>query len=220
MTWHLAPSLVQLRAEVNTRWPNRPKGSDGTVGDTAHSARKSDHNPNARGSVNAFDITYPGVDPKIIISAVSKHPSANYVIFNRKIYSRSSNWKAEPYSGVSPHTEHLHVSIMQSVKAENDTTPWLAGATVKPKPKPVKRSTFPLPAGQAFGRKISAKIHNGNRNSEDKSDVKKIQRKLGVTPVSGWFGPITEKAVKRWQLRRLIKPTGLVGKKEWDRMGL
>jgi peptidoglycan hydrolase-like protein with peptidoglycan-binding domain len=91
---------------------------------------------------------------------------------------------------------------------------------VKPKPKPVKRSTFPLPAGQAFGRAISAKIHNGNRNSEDKSDVKKIQRKLGVSPVSGWFGPITEKAVKRWQLRRLIKPTGLVGKKEWDRMGL
>lgn len=220
MSWHLAPSLVQLRAEVNRRWPNRPKGSDGTVGDTSHSARKSDHNPNARGSVNAFDITYPGVDPKIIISAVSKHPSANYVIFNRKIYSRSNNWKAEPYSGASPHTEHLHVSIMQSEKAEKDTTPWLAGATVKPKPKPVKRSTFPLPAGQAFGRKISAKIHNGYRNSEDKSDVKRIQRKLGVSPVSGWFGPITEKAVKRWQLRRLIKPTGLVGKKEWDRMGL
>jgi len=220
VSWHLAPSLVQLRAEVNRRWPNRPKGSDGTVGDTSHSARKSDHNPNARGSVNAFDITYPGVDPKIIISAVSKHPSANYVIFNRKIYSRSNNWKAEPYSGASPHTEHLHVSIMQSEKAEKDTTPWLAGATVKPKPKPVKRSTFPLPAGQAFGRKISAKIHNGYRNSEDKSDVKRIQRKLGVSPVSGWFGPITEKAVKRWQLRRLIKPTGLVGKKEWDRMGL
>jgi peptidoglycan hydrolase-like protein with peptidoglycan-binding domain len=50
--------------------------------------------------------------------------------------------------------------------------------------------------------------------------VKRIQRKLGVSPVSGWFGPITERAVKRWQLRRLIKPTGLVGKKEWDRMGL
>jgi len=220
VSWYLAPSLVQLRAEVNTRWPNRPKGSDGTVGNAAHAARQSDHNPNVRGSVDAFDITYPGVDPKIIISAVSKHPSANYVIFNRKIYSRSSNWKAEPYAGVSPHTEHLHVSIMQSVKAENDTTPWLAGATVKPKPKPVKRSTFPLPTGQAFGRKISAKIHNGYRNSEDKSDVKKIQRKLGVTPVSGWFGPITERAVKRWQLRRLIRPTGLVGKKEWDRMGL
>jgi len=220
MSWHLAPSLVQLRAEVNKRWPNRPKGSDGTVGNAAHAATKSDHNPNSRNSVNAFDITYPGVDPKVIISAVSKHPSANYVIFNRKIYSRSSNWKAEPYAGISPHTEHLHVSIMQSVKAENDTTPWLAGATVKPKPKPVKRSTFPLPAGQAFGRAISAKIHNGNRNSEDKSDVKKIQRKLGVSPVSGWFGPITERAVKRWQLRRLIRPTGLVGKKEWDRIGL
>lgn len=220
MSWYLAPSLVRLRAEVNTRWRNRPKGSDGTVGNTAHAATKSDHNPNARGSVNAFDITYPGVDPKAIIAAVSKHPSANYVIFNRNIYSRKSNWKPVAYTGVNPHKTHLHVSIIQSASAENDTTPWLAGATVKPSPKPVKRSTFPLPTGQAFGRRATAKTHNGSRNSEDKSDVKRIQRKLGVTPVSGWFGPVTERAVKRWQLRRLIRRTGLVGKKEWDRMGL
>ena len=220
MSWHLAPSLVQLRSEVNRRWPNRPKGSDGTVGDTSHNARKSDHNPNERGSVNAFDITYPGVDPKIVIAAVSKHPSANYVIFNKNIYSKKSNWKAVAYTGTNPHKTHLHVSILQSASAERDTTPWLAGATVKPKPKPVKRSTFPLPAGQVFGRRATAKVHNGYRNSEDKSDVKRIQRKLGVTPVSGWFGPVTEKAVKRWQLRRLIRRTGLVGKKEWDRMGL
>jgi hypothetical protein len=220
MSWHLAPSLVQLRSEVNRRWPNRPKGSDGTVGDTSHNARKSDHNPNERGSVNAFDITYPGVDPKIVIAAVSKHPSANYVIFNKNIYSKKSNWKAVAYTGTNPHKTHLHVSILQSASAERDTTPWLAGATVKPKPKPVKRSTFPLPAGQAFGRRATAKVHNGYRNSEDKSDVKRIQRKLGVSPVSGWFGPVTEKAVKRWQLRRLIRRTGLVGKKEWDRMGL
>jgi peptidoglycan hydrolase-like protein with peptidoglycan-binding domain len=220
VSWHLAPSLVQLRSEVNRRWPNRPKGSDGTVGDTSHNARKSDHNPNERGSVNAFDITYPGVDPKIVIAAASKHPSANYVIFNKNIYSKKSNWKAVAYTGTNPHKTHLHVSILQSASAERDTTPWLAGATVKPKPKPVKRSTFPLPAGQAFGRRATAKVHNGYRNSEDKSDVKRIQRKLGVTPVSGWFGPVTEKAVKRWQLRRLIRRTGLVGKKEWDRMGL
>jgi len=217
VTWHLAPSLVQLRSEVNKRWPNRPKGSDGTIGDASHSARRSDHNPNSRNSVNAFDITYPGVDPKVIIAAVSRHPSANYVIFNRKIYSRSGGWKAEPYSGVSPHTEHLHVSILQSEKAEKDTTPWLAGVAVKP---PVRRSTFPLPANQAFGRKASSTVHNGSRNSEDRADVKRIQRKLKVSPVSGWFGPITEKAVKRWQLRHLARPTGLVGKKEWDRMGL
>ena len=87
MSWHLAPSLVQFRAEVDKKWPKRSKKSDGTVGDTSHSARKSDHNPNSRRSVNAIDITYPGVDPDVIINAVKKHPSANYVIFNRHIYS-------------------------------------------------------------------------------------------------------------------------------------
>lgn len=217
MSWHLAPSLVQLRSEVNSRWPNRPKGSDGTIGDAAHASRASDHNPNVRGSVNAFDITYPGVDPKVIIAAVSKHPSANYVIFNRKIYTRSGGWKAEPYSGISPHTEHLHVSILQSIKAENDTTPWLAGATVKP--KPARKSTFPLPRTHAFGRGVTQTVHNGSRNVQDRSDVRRIQTFLGVLS-DGIFGQATEKKVKLWQLKRLIPMTGRVSAREWDRMGL
>jgi len=214
MAWHLAPSLVQFRNEVNRKWPKRPKGSDGTIGDTAHAARVSDHNPNVRNSVNAIDITYPGVNADVIIRAVSRHPSANYVIFNRKIYTRSGGWKAEPYSGVSPHTEHLHVSILQSAKAEQDTTPWFTGAT-----KPVKRSTFPLPRTHAFGRGVTQTVHNGSRNGEDRSDVRRIQTFLGVL-ADGLYGQATEKKVKLWQLKRLIPMTGRVSAREWDRMGL
>jgi hypothetical protein len=219
MSWHLAPSLVQLRAEVNKRWPNRPKDSDGSVGDTSHSARKSDHNPNSRGSVNAIDITYPGVDPKIIIAAASKHPSANYVIFNRKIYSRSNGWKAAPYSGTNPHTKHLHVSIKQSEKAEKDTTPWLASIAVLPN-KPTKSSTYPLPVTHSFGMKTSTTVHNGKASKRDATAVKKIQAKFKSVPDTGFYGPITTKAIKLWQLKHLMPPTGRVGKREWDRLGL
>ncbi len=222
MGWYLAPSLVQFRNEVNKKWPNRRKGSDGTLGDAAHASRASDHNPNSRQSVNAIDITYPGVNADTIINAVKKHPSANYVIFNRKIYTRSNGWKAEPYSGASPHTEHLHISILQTYKAEQDTTPWFTGATKPPKPvkKPAKKSTFPLPLSHSFGMKASSTVHNGRRNSEDELDVKKIQRKFKSVPDTGFYGPITTKAIRAWQIKHLMVPNGRVSKKEWDRLGL
>lgn len=45
-----------------------------------------------------------------------------YIIFNRRIFnpSISPNWR--PYSGASPHTEHMHVSILHA--ARNDTSSW------------------------------------------------------------------------------------------------
>ena len=61
-SWHLAPSLAQLRREINARWPNRDKSTDGSVGDLSHAARASDHNPNSRRSVNAIDIDEDGID--------------------------------------------------------------------------------------------------------------------------------------------------------------
>mgnify|MGYP006273150455 CR=1 FL=1 len=210
MAWHLAPSLVNFRDEVNRRWPNRPKRSDGTIGNASHAARKSDHNPNERGSVNAIDITYPGVDARQIIDAVKRHPAAAYVIFNRKIYSRTHGWVAQPYSGVSPHTDHLHISIQQTVAAEQSVAPWLS--------RP--RSSWRLPLTHAFGAKVSTTVHNGTRNSEDAADVRRIQAKFAGCPVTGFYGKVTAGKVRAWQLRRLLPPTGRVGKREWDRLGL
>lgn len=212
MAWHLAPSLVQLRNEVNARWPRRPKGSDGTVGDTSHSARKSDHNPNARGSVNAFDITYPGVDPKAIIAAVSKHPAGNYVIFNRKIYSRSNGWKAEPYSGASPHTEHLHVSILQSVAAEQSKAKWLSVAPVRPVRKPLPaypgKSAFQVrDTGEhikVLQRGVRTKV-TGVMSVADKNKVKSFQRVRPLLwPADGIVGPKTYKALASTKANKLI----------------
>ena len=93
---------------------------------------------------------------------------------------------------------------------------------VPPKPvkPPVKKSTFPLPSNHAFGKNASTTVHNGTRNSEDHKDVISIQMKFKNAPDTGLYGPQTEKAIKSWQIKRLIKPTGLVGKREWDRLGL
>jgi hypothetical protein len=42
-----------------------------------------------------------------------------------------------------------------------------------------------------------------------------VQKRLGVRPTSGWYGPITRAAVKRYQRSHGIKPTGMVGPVTW-----
>ena len=208
MSWHLAPSLVQFRAEVDKKWPKRSKKSDGTVGNAAHAATKSDHNPNSRNSVNAIDITYPGVNPDVVIAAVKKHPSAAYVIFNRHIYSATDGWVKKPYAGVSPHTTHLHISIKQSVKAENSTVKWFttpAKPVAKPVVKPVKKPTLPKYPG-------ANKLKIGSKNTA----VKVVQTAVG-NPVTGTMTAADIKDVKRFQrLRPKLWPAdGVIGPKTY-----
>ena len=121
---YLAPSLAVLRAEINARWPGRDHTSDGWIGDARHQATKSDHNPNSRGSVDAADFDEDGVDFDEVFTAIKRHPSARYVIYERKLYHRLRGWKPEPYDGVNPHDKHFHVSIDQTREAEQNTQPW------------------------------------------------------------------------------------------------
>ncbi len=50
-------SLDRRKTMIDPGQPNRDKSSDGTIGDPAHQARNSDHNPNAYGVVTAINIT-------------------------------------------------------------------------------------------------------------------------------------------------------------------
>ena len=52
----LSKSAVQLREQIDDAFPDRDRTSDGWIGDTRHSARKSDHNPDEQGWVRAIDI--------------------------------------------------------------------------------------------------------------------------------------------------------------------
>lgn len=127
--WYLAPSLVALRNEINSRWPNRDKASDGAVGDTSHQARKSDHNPDysAGGVVRAVDVDKDGIDVDQLLDAVVRDPRAAYVIWNGRIASATDDgapWDWEPYDGANAHTQHLHISIKHTRAAETDTSPW------------------------------------------------------------------------------------------------
>lgn len=120
----LAPSLVRARTTIDARWPNRDRTSDGWIGDAAHQARQSDHNPNGRGIVDAIDVDRDGIHVPTLIAAFIVHPATNYVIHNRRIYDRANRFRPAAYTGDNPHTGHVHESIRQAVSAENDPTPW------------------------------------------------------------------------------------------------
>lgn len=120
MSWRLAGSLVTLRNQIDAAWPTRSKVSDGTIGDTAHSTRKSEHNPNAAGVVTAMDITHDpasGADMHEFAESLraSRDPRIEYVIWNRRIFSSvKTPWIWRAYSGSNPHTKHLHLSVSGS----------------------------------------------------------------------------------------------------------
>lgn len=115
--YRLHPFLVKLRDQINARWPKRSKASDGWVGDLAHKGRKSDHNPDEYGFVNAIDITNDpagGCDGGALAEALrlSRDPRIKYVIFNKRIFNSTVQpWIWRPYNGTNPHSKHVHISV-------------------------------------------------------------------------------------------------------------
>lgn len=133
-SYFLAPSLMQLRNEINALWPKRDKSSDGWVGDTAHAARKSDHNPDwdNGGIIRAIDIDEDGIDAERVLRHIMRDFRTNYVIYEGKIYQRVNDFAARNYIGANAHTKHIHVSIMHGVKYENSAITWIPVAADEP----------------------------------------------------------------------------------------
>ena len=156
--WFLAPSLVALRTEANTRWPDRDKSSDGSVGDTSHAARPSDHNPDrskeakargVEGIVRAYDLdedldgttTDNGAELRWWVDhlVATRDPRIAYLIYEGQIWRSYAKpgipaWTPAPYTGVNDHLHHVHASILHTAAAENDTRPWFptAAAPIPP----------------------------------------------------------------------------------------
>lgn len=133
-TWHLAPALVTFKAQFNAAFPGRDTRSDGTIGDLRHQheAGGSDHNPDASGTVCAFDGTYgpywgvttADVRQLVLELAASGDPRLNYVIFQGRIWTKARGWHDYPSPpNASPHKEHFHISVFHGAYA-NDASPW------------------------------------------------------------------------------------------------
>jgi hypothetical protein len=133
-----AYSLDTLRAQLDARFTERDLRSDGWIGDKAHASRKSDHNPNTRGVVQAIDVDEHtdtserseavGVELAEGLRA-SQDERIKYVIYERRMFS------SYPARGVPPwtwrngngHTQHVHVSVVDDPTLYDDDTPFRLG---------------------------------------------------------------------------------------------
>lgn len=128
MAWRAARSLIVLRDQINAAYPQRNKASDGTIGDAAHAASVSDHNPDGSGVVRALDITHDpahgcDIDKLTDQLAASRDPRISYLIANRLITGPDYGWSWATYYGDDPHTNHFHLSVVSDSRAD-DTSPW------------------------------------------------------------------------------------------------
>jgi len=133
----LVKAGVTLRDQLNKAYPGRDKRSDGWLGDKAHQARKSDHNPDKNGWVHAIDIDEnfgpgwkTGATAEEFANQLIKYAREGkdngrlkYVVYENRIASgtyadkfwtwRKGNWG---------HTQHIHVSFTN--KAQRDGSPF------------------------------------------------------------------------------------------------
>ena len=118
----LSKSAIQLREQIDDAFSGRDRTSDGWIGDTRHSARKSDHNPDGQGWVRALDVDrdlagkngkpdlMPDLVDQIRLLAKSGDARISYIIFDGRIASKKA-WRWRPYDGINKHNHHAHVSF-------------------------------------------------------------------------------------------------------------
>jgi hypothetical protein len=190
---HLAPTLRVLRDEIDTRWPHRDRTSDGWIGDADHQARRSDHNPDGDDqSVNAIDVDVDGIDPLLVVRHCITHPSCQYVIHNRVIWSRSRGFAPARYTGSNPHDKHLHVSVGHQRVLEESRRPWGIAAS---------------PAARLGDRALSDGCRGG-----DVRELQTLANRLGAgLAVDGDFGARTATWVRTFQQSRGLAVDGVVG---------
>jgi len=118
----LSKAARQLREQIDDAFPDRDRTSDGWIGDTRHSARKSDHNPDANGWVRAIDVDrdlsgkakpdiMPDLADQIRLAGKSGEKRISYVIFDGRIASSRLNWRWRKYTGSNKHNHHCHISF-------------------------------------------------------------------------------------------------------------
>jgi hypothetical protein len=204
----------------------------GWIGDAAHQAEHSDHNPDARGIVHAIDVMVRGQRAQAVVNWALAHPDdLEYVIFNRTIWTRSRGFQPKKYNGTDPHTNHVHISGRHGSVGKNGATGtgYDAGSeSLSPRGTPLD----PVKAAIAIPKQVRPAVVGHRPGSRELvvaaprmsgDDVKFVQRFIGPKQCGapdGFYGPNTHDGVIFYQKMRGIHVDGKVGPETWRNMGI
>lgn len=230
-SYTLAHNLDVRRKNIWACW-----GHDvvvGWIGDAAHQAGCSDHNPDSTGVVHAIDPMVTGDRAQKIVNEALAHPGdLQYVIHNRTIWSATVGWKARKYTGSDPHTNHVHLSGKHGSQhqaahtcvgydlAAQSSTPVFNVCPPPPKP-PAPKPPAPKPPvpTHAPGSRVLS-----NQNPDLRGpDVVFVQKFIGSRHAGapdGAYGNKTAAGVRWYQGMRGIHVDGIVGPSTWAQMGV
>jgi len=161
MGWVVVPNLDEARDQLNARFPNRGKSSDGSIGDIAHQVSSSSHNPDLTGlpeyrdgdtidEVRARDFDKnlndaAGVTMEDVVQLWVKLARSGqlwwirYMIYKRRIWHKRDNYVTRVYTGSNPHDDHLHLNsdFTQAADTIRGTNWYLSALSGTPSVPPV-----------------------------------------------------------------------------------
>jgi Putative peptidoglycan binding domain len=213
----------------------------GWIGNAAHQAEQSDHNPDARGLVHAIDVMVIKTRAEAVVTWALAHPDdLEYVIHNRTIWTRRHDFRPKRYTGTDPHTNHVHISGRHGPTGENratgtgyntaseQSTP--AGTPTKvPVPSPGPGPKLGHGPGLTPKTSSTLPVHKpGSRPLQlvsphmSGTDILFVQRFIGKNKcgkADGFYGKDTIAGVKWYQDMRGIPVAGVVDARTWHNMG-
>lgn len=159
MNWKLSAAAATLRQQVNAKYPQRDKRSDGTIGDQAHQRRGSlsQHNPDKNGYVTALDLDEDGwpahqfADELVEYCRTSGDKRIKNIVYENRVASGTypnvkgrppTWWVWRPGPGLG-HEHHIHISFAEPAKHDGRPFPLpvLEGAPLVPAKKAAKKTT-------------------------------------------------------------------------------
>lgn len=200
----LVACLDELWDELDEIAPDRDTSSDGWIGDAAHQERTSSHNDDEAGKVPIYDadskhevhaldadkdlrrsdVTMEDVVQHILARCRSgQERRLRYIIYNRRIWEASNNWRQRSYTGSNPHDQHAHFDASYETALEADRSSWGLKELVK-------------------GKKKTMIVREGDEGEEVRFHQYLLNRVDGAgLTVDGVYGPKMAEAVNRYRAK-------------------
>ena len=161
-----SPAAIAVLRQATAIAPKRMKASDGLLPSAAHvkANPNSDHNTGL-----AVDLTHDpkhGIDCAVIFEKLKEDERVEYLIFNKKIWSRAKAKQGNRvYTGSNPHTKHLHINIYAD--KSKDTSPWFWWMNTPKIVNQVKAKLQPKPKKKVAEQPVCTccQVHNKKRKA-------------------------------------------------------